>query len=285
VTGRVLGANDRINIAFIGNGMQFESLVRGFKNRQQQKEDIHISASCDVWQPRLEFGLKQSGADKGYRDYREVLARSDIDGVVLAVPDHWHCPMATQAILAGKDVYLEKPMTRTVEEAAKLNDLVNKTKRLIQLGGSGPATRLYWKVNDYIKAGKLGKVVWGLISNRNTREGMWDHPIPGGQRALTRRQIPRKMSTGRCGSLGLETSAERYFRWRKFWDYLTGNGDLLYHRLGMMSTMVGFDFERAVGAGGIYVQKNRGTDSYTISYPATTRSTWFRAWPTRPRSP
>ncbi len=275
--GRVLGANDRINIAFIGNGMQFESLVRGFKNRKQEKNDVNFAACCDVWEPRLKFGMEQSGAEKAYKDYREVLARKDIDGVVLAVPDHWHHPMASQAMLAGKDVYLEKPMTRTVEEAAKLNDLQKKTGRLIQLGGSGPATRLFWKVNEYLKAGKAGKILWGLISyNRNTRQGMWDYPIPGvGGKAwpdatFTAANVDWKMWLGSAPKRRL--SPERYFRWRKFWDYSTGNaGDLLYHRLGMMSTMIGFDFPtRAVGVGGVYVQKNRDVpDTYMtmIEYP------------------
>jgi len=178
-TGRALGANDRINIAFIGNGMQFAGLVRGFKNRRQQQNDVNFAACCDVWEPRLKFGMEQSGAEKAYKDYREVLARKDIDGVVLAVPDHWHYDMASEAMAAGKDVYLEKPMTRTVEEATKLNAQSQKTGKLIQLGGTGPATRLNWKVNEYLKAGKAGKVLWGLISyNRNTRQGMWDYPIP-----------------------------------------------------------------------------------------------------------
>ncbi len=275
--GRVLGANDRINIAFIGAGMQFQTLIRVFQNRQQEKKDLHFAAVCDVWEPRLRYGQEQTGAEKAYRDYREVLQRPDIDGVVLAVPDHWHYPMATQAMLAGKDVYLEKPMTRTVEEAARLNELVNRTRRVMQLGGSGPATKLYWKVNDYIKAGKMGKVVWGLISyNRNTREGMWDYPIPGigsdhwPDAKFTPENLDWNMWLGPAPKRRF--SAERYFRWRKFWDYSTGNaGDLLYHRLGMMSTMVGFDFPaRAVGAGGIYVQKNREVpDTYMtmIEYP------------------
>jgi predicted dehydrogenase len=277
-TGRVLGANDRINIAFIGCGMQFETLVRVFKNRKQEKNDIELAAVCDVWEPRLKHGQEQAGAEKAYRDYREVLQRPDIDGVVLAVPDHWHHPMASQAMLAGKDVYLEKPMTRTLEEAAKLNELVNRTKRVLQVGGSGPATRLYWKINDYIKAGKMGKVVWGLISyNRNTREGMWDYPIPGiGSEAWPEAKVTPGENLDWNMWLGAAPkrrfSAERYFRWRKFWDYSTGNaGDLLYHRLGMMSTMVGFDFPaRAVGVGGIYVQKNREVpDTYMtmIEYP------------------
>ncbi|MGH9661423.1 MAG: Gfo/Idh/MocA family protein, partial [Bryobacteraceae bacterium] len=274
---RILGANDRINIAFIGNGMQFQSLIRIFKNRREQKNDVNFSGVCDVWDPRLRYAREQSGADKTYRDYREVLARPDIDGVVLAVPDHWHYPMASQAMAAGKDVYLEKPMTRTLDEAAKLNQIVNKTQRILQVGGSGPATRLYWNINDYIKAGKLGKVVWGLISyNRNTRQGMWDYPIPGvgsdhwPDATYTAENLDWKMWLGSAPKRRF--SAERYFRWRKFWDYSTGNaGDLLYHRLGMISTMVGFDFPtRAVAVGGVYVQKNREVpDTYMtmIEYP------------------
>jgi len=276
-TTRVLGANDRINIAFIGNGMQFLTLVEMFKNRQQQKNDVQLAAVCDVWAPRVEYAQKQSGAEKTYRDYREVLQRSDIDGVVLAVPDHWHYLMSREALLAGKDVYLEKPMTHTVEEAAKLNDLVDQTKRILQMGGTGPATRLNWKINDYIKAGKLGKVLWGLISyNRNTREGMWDYPIPGvgsdhwPDAKYSPENLDWNMWLGPAPKRRF--SAERYFRWRKFWDYSAGNaGDLLYHRLGTMSTMIGFDFPtRAVGVGGIYVQKNREVpDTYMtmIEYP------------------
>jgi hypothetical protein len=274
---RVLGANDRINIAFIGNGMQFQTLLQVFKNRKQQKNDVEFMAVCDVWEPRLAYAQRQSGAEKTYRDYREVLRRGDIDGVVLAVPDHWHYAMAREALLSGKDVYLEKPMTHTLAEAAKLNDLVNQTRRILQVGGSGPATRLYWKINEYIKAGKMGKIVWGLISyNRNTREGMWDYPIPGvgddswPDAKVGADNLDWNMWLGPAPKRRF--SKERYFRWRKFWDYSTGNaGDLLYHRLGTMSTMIGFDFPtRAVGIGGIYVQRNREVpDTYMtmIEYP------------------
>jgi predicted dehydrogenase len=279
VTGRVLGANDRINVGFIGCGMQFNGLLdRGFIRRKKETNDFEYSAVCDVWTPRAEYGQKRTGAEKTYSDYREVLARTDIDGVVLAVPDHWHYPMAREALLAGKDVYLEKPMTYTIEEAAKLNDLVDETKRVLQVGGSGPSTRLYWKLNDYVKAGKMGKVVWGLISyNRNTTSGMWDYPIPGvGEDAWPNAEVKPgenldwKMWLGSARKRPF--SADRYFRWRKYWEYSGGNAtDLLYHRLGMMSTIIGFDFPaRASGMGGIYVQKDREVpDVYMtmVEYP------------------
>jgi predicted dehydrogenase len=213
-----------------------------------------------------------------YRDYREILARPDIDGVVIAVPDHWHYEMASEAMQAGKDVYLEKPMTYTVEEAAKLNDQVAHTKRVLQVGGTGPSTPLYWKLNEYIRAGKIGKVVWGLISyNRNTNQGMWDYPIPGvgedhwPDAAVTvGDNMDWKLWLGPAKKRPY--SAERYFRWRKYWDYSGGNAtDLLYHRLGVMSTIVGFDYPvRASGMGGVYVQKNREVpDTYMtmVEYP------------------
>lgn len=258
------GANDRINIGFIGCGMQFQSLIRRFKARKERLNDIHFAAVCDVWEPRTKFAQEQTGAESTYKDYRELLARPDIDAVVVVVPDHLHFQIASEACQAGKDVYLEKPMTYTIEESAKLTDIVGETSRILQVGGSGPATRLHWLVNDYIKAGKMGKILWGLISyNRNTDSGMWDYPIPGvgsqhwPDAEFSEKNIDWDMWLGSAPKLPL--SAERYFRWRKYWDYSGGNAtDLLYHRLGSMSSMLGFEFPtRVTGAGGIYVQKNR----------------------------
>jgi len=258
--------------------MQFLGLLqRAFKKRKEEKNDFEYSVLCDVWEPRVQHGKELTGGLSTTRDYREVLQRSDIDGVVLAVPDHWHYKMASEACQAGKDVYLEKPMTYTVEEAAKLNNVVNQTERVLQVGGSGPAEQLNWKIHEYISNGKMGKVLWGLISyNRNTREGMWDYPIPGiGGRhwpdaEVSENNLDWEMWLGSAPKRAF--SAERYFRWRKFWDYSGGNAtDLLYHRLGTMSTMIGFDFPtRATGAGGIYVQKDREVpDVYMtmVEYP------------------
>lgn len=278
VTGRIVGANDRINLGFIGCGMQFHGLLdRAFNTRREKKGDFEYAALCDVWEPRLSHAQEKTKGHKVYRDYKDILARSDIDGVVIVVPDHWHYQMAREALLAGKDVYLEKPMTYTIDEAAKLNALVNETERVLQVGGSGPTTRLYQKVRQYIGAGKMGKVLWGLISyNRNTRSGMWDYPIPGvgdehwPEAEVGERNLDWDMWLGPAAKRPF--SPERYFRWRKYWDYSGGNAtDLLYHRLGSMSTMIGFDFPtRAVGTGGIYVQKNREVpDTYMtmVEYP------------------
>jgi predicted dehydrogenase len=265
VTGRILGANDRINIGIIGCGMQYLGLMqRAFRRRKSEKDDFEYLMVCDVWEPRAKNAQEQTKALKTTRDYREVINNPEIDGVVIVVPDHWHFQMAKEACEAGKDVYLEKPMTYTIEEAAQLNDIVNNTQRILQVGGSGPAERLNWQIHEYLSSGKMGKILWGLISyNRNTREGMWDYPIPGiggtpwPDAEVSDANLDWEMWLGPAPKRPY--SAERYFRWRKYWDYSGGNAtDLLYHRLGTMSTMIGFDFPtRATGAGGIYVQKNR----------------------------
>jgi predicted dehydrogenase len=275
---RVLGANDRIRLGFIGCGMQFQDLLRrGFLPRRERQGDIEFVEVCDVWQPRVDNAKAKTGAERGGREYQVLLARPDIDGVVIVVPDHLHYPMARAALLAGKDVYLEKPMTHTIDEAARLHDLVQQTGRMLQVGGSGLNSPLHQQLHAYVASGKMGQVVWGSISyNRNTTEGMWDYPIPGigstpwPDAPVTAENLDWKAWLGDAPKRPF--SKERYFRWRKFWDYSGGNAtDLLFHRLGALSAIVGFDFpSRVVGAGGIYVQKNRQVpDTYmtTVEYP------------------
>src|SRR5438270_8256960 len=118
-TGRVLGANDRINVGVIGYGGRGEYVARHFSTVGKQNNSCQIGAVCDVWEKR-----KRKGADvyqvKGYLDYRELLRQPDIDAVIVATPDHWHAKIAIDAMKAGKDVYLEKPMTHTNDEARQL---------------------------------------------------------------------------------------------------------------------------------------------------------------------
>jgi len=279
VTHRPLGANDRINLGFIGGGMQFHGLLnRAFTRRKEEENDFEYAALCDVWQPRLTFASEATGCNKLYRDYREMLTLSDIDGVVIVAPDHWHFPMAKDACEAGKDVYLEKPVTYTLEEAERLIGIVKETGSVLQVGGSGPAEKLNWKINKYLKSGKIGKIVWALTSyNRNTETSMWNYPIPGlGSRHWPEAEVTPGGNLDWNSWLGPAPkrpfSADRYFRWRKYWDYSDGNAsDLLYHRLGTLLTMLGFDFPtRVSGMGGIYVQKDREVpDTYMtmVEYP------------------
>ena len=100
-----------------------------------QLDGNELVAVCDVYQPRREAAREKASADcREYADYRELLAQKDIDAVVIGAPDHWHVPMAVDAIAAGKDVYLEKPVTHTIEEGDVLIRAVKSSKQVLQTG-------------------------------------------------------------------------------------------------------------------------------------------------------
>ena len=114
--GRKLGPNDRINLGVIGVGGRGNYLARIFAGLGEINDQCRLLAVCDVYEKRRREAAERYKCD-GYLDWKEVIARKDIDGVVIATPDHWHAPIALAAMDAGKDVYLEKPMCHTLAEA------------------------------------------------------------------------------------------------------------------------------------------------------------------------
>ena len=113
--GRVLGASERLPLGLIGSGGRGRSLLRSFR----KNKDVDVISVCDVYAPHLELGLKEAGgkARKG-SDYRRVLDDKDVKGVIIATPDHWHYRQLSDALKAEKDVYLEKPMSKSIEQGA-----------------------------------------------------------------------------------------------------------------------------------------------------------------------
>ncbi len=131
---RVIGANDRINLALIGCGGRGQSDAHSFaKYAEDHNNACQIMAVCDVYEKRKRETAERYKA-KSFTDYREVLALPDIDAVIIATPDHWHARIALDAMDGGKDVYLEKPMCHTIDEAKKLVDTTRETKRVLQVG-------------------------------------------------------------------------------------------------------------------------------------------------------
>src|SRR5689334_8516612 len=117
---RVIGANDRINVAVAGYGGRGEYVANQFaRYAEKNKDACRIAAVCDVWERRKNKGAEKYGV-KGFIDYREMLEQPDIDAVLVATPDHWHAKIALDAMAKGKDIYLEKPMTHTNDEARLL---------------------------------------------------------------------------------------------------------------------------------------------------------------------
>lgn len=168
------GANDRIRLGLIGVGNRGTQLLHSF----MKNDDVQVAAICDVYQPYLDrkrskvdaqtlqaLGTRvpQMGEDLGrdvarYTDFRRLLERKDIDAVVIATPDHWHALQAIAAMEAGKDVYVEKPLSITIHEGRKMVEAAQRTGRVAQVGLHRRSAKLYDNVHQLIQAGKIGKV-------------------------------------------------------------------------------------------------------------------------------
>ncbi len=266
---RVIGANDRILIGVIGCGSKGASHLRSLVEKSKDpKSKIAVVAVSDIYQPRKDRAREISGGEV-YHDYRKLLERNDIDAVVIASPDHWHARMATDAMEAGKDVYLEKPMTHTWEEAKALVGVVRRTERVMQVGAQSCSDDRYWKANKLIREGALGKVLWTTGSYcRNSTRGEWNYNIDEGANPDN---LDWKAFLGSAPKRPFDK--ERFFRWRKYWDYSGGIAtDLFYHELSHLQIALGPEFPKKVSAGGgIYVQHDRDvpdTFHMIIDYPS-----------------
>jgi predicted dehydrogenase len=158
---------DRLTLGFIGTGTQGRGLMGGFLGRK----DTQTLAVCDVDTTRREHAKKtvtdhyakqaDAGSYKGcaaYNDFRELLARKDIDAVVIATPDHWHALIGVAAAAAGKDIYCEKPLTQTVREARALVDAVRRHQRVFQTGSMQRSSREFRTACELVRNGRIGKV-------------------------------------------------------------------------------------------------------------------------------
>src|SRR4051812_4157592 len=262
-SGRVLGANDRINIGLIGCGGRGNSDARDFSAYGKKYNDAcQIVAVCDVYAKRTKREAELYKA-KAYSDYRELLNQSDIDAVIIATPDHWHGKMAVDAMDHGKDVYLEKPMVHTNEEARMLVNTVKETKRILQVGSQTTSADIWWKAKKAIADGMIGQMIESQGSyHRNGTEGEWNWPIDAGAGPDGKGDdfIDWNMWLGSQFKLAPKRpwDADRFFRFRKYWDYSLGiASDLFYHVIAPLNIV--WDepqFPTKVTAtGGIYVFK------------------------------
>jgi predicted dehydrogenase len=163
----VSGPNDRITLGFIGMGRQNRSLLGGFL----RKAGTQVVAVCDVDTTRREDARqrveqfyaqgKRSGTYHGcaaYRDFRELLARSDVDAVVIATPDHWHALQVVAAAAAGKDIYCEKPLSLTIAEARAMVTAVRRYDRVLQTGSQQRSSAEFRRACELVRNGRIGRV-------------------------------------------------------------------------------------------------------------------------------
>ncbi len=207
--GSALAASDRIRTGIIGAGGRGRYLIEQFKEMGAE-----VAAVCDVYRPNLAAGLKlASSGSKEYRDYRKLLDDKSIDAVIVATPDHWHAKMTIDAVEAGKDVYVEKPMAHTIDEGFDVINAVRRTKRIVQCGMQRRSAELYLESKKLLDSNPLGKIhlvtSWWLNGHTKLRES---------------RLAPGDLDWNQwLGSAPRRSEdAKRFFNWYWYWDYSGG---------------------------------------------------------------
>ncbi len=148
-------ANERVQLGIIGVGNRGDQLIDGF----QPHQDVVFTAVCDVYSPYVEFAKQKVGGDPfTTKDYRKVLDRKDVDAVVIATPDHWHALQFVDACAAGKDVYVEKPLSLMIAEGRKMIHAAKEHSRVTQMGVQRRSSPICRRIVELIQSGAIGKV-------------------------------------------------------------------------------------------------------------------------------
>lgn len=269
---RILGANDRVRLGLIGCG----SRGVGNMNNFLKLPGVDAVALCDVYGAHVEQARKTAPAARVAADHRQLLDMKDVDAVIIAVPDHWHTPITIDALNAGKDVYVEKPLTLRIEEGPEIVKAARVNKRICQVGMQQRSGRHYLQAKqEYFDTKKLGKV---------TLARTWWHG-----NGFHLRRAPASLKTQPAdldwarflGPLNWrDYDPQQFYNWRAYLDYGGGQvTDLFTHWIDVVHMFMGHEIPIAASAsGGVYAYKDGRTAPDTIhvllEYPSEFTATF-----------
>ena len=213
----------KITVGYIGVGARAQQIM----DSMILIPGVEITKVCDAYTGRVKRAIERcKGRPKAVDNYRQILEDKSIDAVVIATPDHWHKKMAVEAVQAGKDVYIEKPLTYAVDEGLEIINAVKASDRVFQVGSQGISSEVQRKARDVIASGKLGQITMiRAYFNRNTAGGAWIYPIPPD---ANRKNVDWQKFLGPAPKHAF--SLPRFFRWRCYEDYSGGIAtDLFVH--------------------------------------------------------
>jgi predicted dehydrogenase len=264
---QITGAGERLHIGVIGcGGMATEHMKALVKMREA--DNLEIVAVCDIFDKRAQAAAELTGG-RPYKDYRQVLSLKEVDYVLIATPEHWHYRMAMDAATAAKHIYCEKPMTQTSQQSKALVARVREAGVKMQVGVQGMSDDSYEAAHQYIQQGVLGKVVVAEIDySRNLKDDIWMYDIDPDARPGPNLDWNAWLGPARKRPW----DPERYFRWRRYWEYSGGIAtDLFIHRVTRVIKALGLAFpERAVASGGKWFFKTAevpDTFNIMLDYP------------------
>ena len=233
--------NGRVRIALIGAGGQGS----GDTKTSLLVGGVELVAVADIYDGRLQRAREVWG-DQIFttRDYREVLARKDVDAIIVGTPDHWHATVSIDAMNAGKDVYCEKPMVQQLAEGTRMIEAQKRTGRILQVGSQRVSSIIYAKAKELLSSGAIGEL--NMVEawvDRNSAIGAWQYSIPPDASPAN---IDWDRFLGHAPKMPFEPV--RLFRWRNYRDYGTGvPGDLFVHLISGLHFVTG-----AIGPNRVY---------------------------------
>ncbi|MBK5294346.1 MAG: Gfo/Idh/MocA family oxidoreductase [Acidobacteriia bacterium] len=280
---RILGANDRIGVGLIGCGVRGVGSLLKDALLFREESNIDIRAVCDIWRQQRENAaakVKEAGAGdpRQMTAYRELLASKDIDAVIIATPDHQHCTMLIDAVRAGKDAYVEKPLAMDMKELNEAFDAVKKSGRIVQMGTQVRSLPSAMAARKFIREGKLGRVL-KIEQSRNSVHPYWHRygerkleETDTNWRAFLMQRKPRAWD------------ADQYAGWFGYRDFSRGpHSNLMVHFIDLVHHFTGVEPpRRVVTLGGSYRWKENytapdsvetvldyGEDNFLVRYNTT----------------
>ncbi len=256
---RILGANDRINLGLIGCGGRGRGVMGTFLKSGQ----VHVPAVCDLWGDRVQQAQAIAEGAAGFGDHRKLLESKNLDAVLVATPDHWHCRVAIDALNSGRDVYVEKPLTLKMEEGPPVVRAARINSRVCQVGMQQRSGLHYLQAKEeYFKPGKLGKIT--MVRTYWNGNGAHLMKVPE-----KFRQKPDNLDWNRYVEpvRWREWDPPQFFNFRAYLDFGGGQvTDLFTHWIDVVHMMLEQDNPiSAVAAGGVYHYKDGRTAPDTIN--------------------
>jgi predicted dehydrogenase len=259
-TAKAQGANNRIRVGVIGTGGRARSLM----NHLKRLPGNELVAICDVYEPRMLQAAEIAGAiATKFADYRRILDDRGIDAVVIGTPDHWHKTITLDAVAAGKDVYVEKPVSRTIAEGAEMVKVIEASKQIVQTGTQQRSWEHWVLGKEIIDSGRLGQITF-------VQTYWYQHARAGNYAPVAMDKLDWKRWLGPAADQPFRP--ERFYQWRHFWDF--GGGcltDLMTHWLDVVHWYMDVDAPLSASATGhnynIKLWEAPDTVTATLEFP------------------